>query len=649
MKNKKYIILLMSIFLLTACANSKTEVMNNQSVSSNDKIAETSTITVDTIEEVIFDKEDIYKEWKNESYTSITLNNDDVLVNGDGASFNNNIVSITSAGTYVVSGTLENGQILINTTDTESVRLILNGVNITTSDNASIYAKQAEKLIISLENDTENTLSDGKNYTVQNDDSPNATIYSKNNLSINGNGSLIINGNFNNAIYTKDDLKIASGNITINSKDDGIVGHDSVSIQSGTFKIKTGGDGIRSTNEDTDKGFIEIKNGTFDIESVNDGIQAKSTLMIKDGSFNITSGGGSGNAVFKTESFQIPMKNTQTQNTDSKSNEETTSNEEITSTKGIKAGNNIIISDGSFKIDSYDDTIHSNNIVQIINGELQLSSGDDGIHSDNALLIEGGDIQINKSYEGLESKIITIKNGTINIQSEDDGINVNQEREGTLNVLGGSIYIDSNGDGLDSNGSIYMSGGTVIVKGPTQTMNGSLDYSNNFDISGGYLISYGSSSMLQSTSDTSTQNSVLMTFSEILDANTIIHIEDSNKNNIVNFKTQEKFQSILFSSSDFKDGETYSLYIDGNIVGESVNGLYNNEQYTEGKKITDFTITKRVTWLDENGETEAKSESMGMGERGGQGGTPNQDGNFDNKPQMFNENNNMNIKNKKSE
>jgi hypothetical protein len=549
-----------------------------------------------------------------------------VTVKGDGVTVDSKKITITSAGTYSVKGTLTEGQIIVDAGEEDKVYIILNGVNITCSNNAPIYVKNSKKTIISLSDNTENYIKDGENYVFEDGstDEPNAAIFSKSDLIFIGNGSLAVDGKYNNGITSKDDLKIESGNIVVNAKADGLRGKDSVVVTNGNIIINSGEDGIKSNNdEDSEKGYVLIEGGKINITSGEDGIQAETNVFIKEGDITINSGGGSLKADLKKGDISGTSKGKQLETTE----------EESTSSKAIKAGINIITEGGTFNLDAYDDAVHSNNNLVINAGTFNLSSGDDGLHSDSTLTINNGSIDVEKSYEGIESETITINDGEIMILSSDDGINVsgntketsNDQVEnksqgspaemkgpggmrssspsnGIININGGYITVNADGDGIDSNGSIYMKGGTAIVNGPTKDGNGSLDYDGNFEVTGGTLIAAGSLGMAQAPSEESTQNSVKITLAT-QSANTLIRIESKNGEEILTFAPQKQYSSVVISSPKLKTGEVYKVYLGGSSTGSNVEGLYSNGTYTNGKEIGSFTIASSVSEVTQEGVT----------------------------------------------
>lgn len=588
---------------------------------------------------VTYDKEDYYSDWKNENPNYIELNGTTANLKGSGAEVKDSKVTITSAGVYVISGKLNDGEIIVDVQDKGTVRLVLNGAEIKSSDNAPIYVKNAGKTIISLEAGTENTITDGTKYTLEDtsSDEPSAAIFSKDNLVINGTGKLTVKGNYKDGITSKDDFKITGGNIQITSVDDGLVGRDILAVKEGTITIQAGGDAMKSSNdEDTTKGIVAIENGNFNLKAEKDGIQAETAVLIGDGSFNITSGGGSVNGTKKAdERMKGPMGGKDNNNANTTAADETKT--ETESKKAIKAAADIGIAGGTLKIDSADDAIHSNNNVTISGGDINIASGDDGVHADATIAVKGGKINVTKSYEGIESAVVTVSEGEIHVTASDDGINVaggadssstngrpgqnnfSSSGNNKLNINGGYIVVNSNGDGLDANGSIYMTKGTVIVSGPTSNGNGALDYDGTFEMTGGFLVSAGSSGMAQAPSYTSTQYSIIMNYPQIQSSGTVVNLQDSEGKAVATFAPVKDYQTVVISSPELKKGGAYTLYSGGKSTGSGTDGLYTDGKYESGTKVVDFTISESVTWLNESGVTTAKSSNPG-GHPGGHSG-----------------------------
>ena len=485
------------LFCLAGCAQSGTE----QSVESNSSGAIESNEASDSVTaesssatEIISLSANVSDSDRNaawdESATIITLRESTASVIGSGATVSGSTVTIAKEGTYVISGTLTDGQIAIAATSNDKVHLVLNGVDITNKSGAPLYASQCDKLIITLADGTENTLTDGGTnfiYADTTNKEPNAALFCKDDLTINGTGSLTVNAGFNNGIGTKDDLLIVSGDITINAANHGLRGNDSITVLDGSFNITAQNDGIQTNNtEDALLGWVLIENGTFEITSAHDGIQADTMLTIAGGEFNIITGGQDVSADTTSDSY-----------------------------KGMKSAGNILITGGSFIIESADDAVHADGNIAIDGGNLTLSSGDDAVHADGDLTITGSatSIDILTSYEGLEAKTMTIADGIITLFAADDGINIaggnDTSGEGRfgrdsfnsansdqwLKITGGTITVIAGRDGIDINGSGEMTGGDVRITAATLGEGDTIDSDSGFARTGGSLTESGGNSI----------------------------------------------------------------------------------------------------------------------------------------------------------
>lgn len=502
--------------------------------------------------------------WSEDQATLITLNQDTAVIAGNGATETNGSVQISAAGTYLITGTLTDGNITVDVSNSD-VRLILNETQITSSDAPGINILQGD-VIITLADGSENTVTDGTTDASSDSERNNAAIYAKDDLVFNGTGSLTVNGNYKNGIQGKDDLKFVSGNYQITAKNHGIIGKDCVMIADGTYVINADGDGIQASNtEETDQGYVLLDGGTYTITSNEDAIQAESLLQINGGKYTLLTGGGSENAVQQTE----PMGHGGGMRPDEQSSD-------TASQKGLKSNVDLVITGGEFHIDSCDDAIHSNSNMTITGGTLQISAGDDGIHADSALTINDGKVQIDTSYEGLEGYTITLDGGNIQITSTDDGINAAQasaetsgakprmgESQGAvLSIKGGVTYVNAGGDGLDANGTIEMSGGTVEVQGPVMGGNGTLDFDEDFIITGGTLLGVGSPEMIQEPASDSTQGYITASTDNNLAVGTTITVLDENGDSLATVTTKKNASWYLLSAPDITSGTTYTVKID---------------------------------------------------------------------------------------
>ena len=213
----------------------------------------------------------------------ISLNGSGYAVSETGAvSASGNVLTITKAGTYKITGTLDNAQLRVLVEKNEKVELIFAGVSITNSVSAPLYIESADKVSITLQKDTVNTFTDALSYIFdEGKDKPNACIYSSEDLTIKGEGTLVVNAYYNNGIGSKNDLKIKGGNITVNAANNALKGNQSVLIEGGSITLK-GNDGIKSDSTEVDEGIVQILAGSVDITASDDGIQAVTGVDVSD-------------------------------------------------------------------------------------------------------------------------------------------------------------------------------------------------------------------------------------------------------------------------------------------------------------------------------------------------------------------------------
>lgn len=474
-------------------------------------------------------------------------------------------VTITASSEISVSGESTSGQLAVNVDKTAEpegkVVLNLEGLTLSNSSAAPIYVEAiGDEVQISAKNGTTNTISDGTSHTDTyvdsdgNTNTVNGAIFSRDDLKLKGKGTLIVNGNTEDGIVCKNDLKIWNGNITVNAADDGIRGNDSVrigdpdatdysslSVTVNTNNGSSGGDGIKTNSDEDGKGYVTINGGTVNIDSYADGIQAEQTFTMNGGELNITTYQGSnftGSASGGNGGWGGGM-----------GGNDGNSNKTDISAKGIKAvgvydeagttwqsGGDLIVNGGTITINSSDDSLHCGGDMQLLGGSMTLATADDGAHSDHALIIgsTGSDydapyVNITKSYEGIEGVDITQNSGTVMVTSSDDGYNAaggadssgnnnsggwgqgswggpgggsSSDGSQTMTFNGGYAYVNAAGDGLDSNGNIYFNGGYVFVS-QTGGGNGPLDCgdsNNSITYSGGTVIAAGSSDMFETPS-----------------------------------------------------------------------------------------------------------------------------------------------------
>lgn len=497
---------------------------------------------------------------------TISFDNEKIASSGNGAQVSDKTVKITKSGVYELSGSCLDCKIQINAGKDDEITLLLNNVTLASQNGSVIDCEKAKTLVLFSNEGTKNSLSDSENYASAADGDPDAAVFTRSDLIINGSGELNVDGKYGDAVKCKDAVVIYDGNVNVISADDGITGKDSVTVCGGVVNIVSGGDGIKSTNDtDADKGDITVAGGEINIESAMDGIQAEKDLTVDNAKITITAGGAAADEEVKAQDspWDFDKRGSGSQSTGN-----------AVSQKGIKAGGNITIGSGEFDIKSADDSIHSNASIDVKNGSFKLSSCDDGIHADENLKVSDGTITVTKSYEGLEGKNIEIDGGTINVTAADDGLNAAGGDNGSffgfgeasddyyIRISGGDITVNAGGDGIDSNGTIAQSGGVLTIYGPTNSGNGAIDYEKSYAMSGGTLIALGSQGMAQTPS---TLSQPCLSISASAAAGDIIEVRDGS-DVIITVTTPKNAQSLIFSSEEFKAGTEYGIYVGGELA-----------------------------------------------------------------------------------
>lgn len=499
MKYKKVVVLLAVATLGIAGCGKGNDTAGTKSTSTETVTLSSSghaTVSTVNLTEGKYSEEKLDASWNEKSAVKITLNGDSVTADDKNVEVDGSKVTITGAGTYVLSGTISDGQIVVDSDDKDSVRLVLNGAEITCSNSSAIWVKAGDT-IITLAGGTENTLTDGAEYTTDSeDDEPKAAVYAKDDLTFNGSGSLTVNGNYKNGIQCKDALKFVSGTYTITAANNGLVGKDSVSIKDGTYTITSGGDGIKSTNTDeTDKGYVIIDGGTFTITAEGDGIQAETLLRVNDGDFTITTGGGSENAVQKNGmggggpiggGGQMP-ENGSGRPEDGRA----PGNQEAESSDGQSANADAAASDSNSSAGSTDTNTppekkdlpqgnggqpgeppqnNTDNSNSDSNGSADGSDTSDSDTSGNQMQPGGTPPDMNQqsseeedttSTKGLKSYVeLVATGGTFNIDSCDDALH----SDNSVEVTDGTYTINTGDDGIHADKTLNISGGTIDIQ-----------------------------------------------------------------------------------------------------------------------------------------------------------------------------------------
>ena len=476
----------------------KTEVENTPTPDSGDSGNKSETGNVDvpasaTFKTISIDykTKDLETSYVPGDCTSIVFSDNDIKVVGKETEISSEngrqTVKIIKKGDYLISGSCSNGQIIVEANKEKDVRLILNGLNLTCTDSAPIYEKQCDKMVITLADGSENFLSDTSEYVYDNVEKkqPDAVIFAKDDLVINGNGTLNVNSAYSEGIHSTDSVKLISGNINVHSGDNGVRGKEGVMIKGGNIDITSKGDGIRTTYSDnTSLGYIVIEGGNIKVYSARDGIQATGHIQITGGKLDITTDNGVAHAG---------------------------SEEESKSAKGIKTENNIFIKGADITVNAAEDAINANGNVIFDDGNATISSYEDAVQADGEIVVNSGSVTVTMSNKGLKGKSVSINGGTVTVASTDDGIKASSGKDEDedskvifgdadafaapedvyIAVTGGTVKVTTDSDCLDSDGNLYITGGSIILDGAKAKEDGGVSYGGVAAISGGSVEAAG--------------------------------------------------------------------------------------------------------------------------------------------------------------
>lgn len=558
-----------------------------------------------------------------EEYAEVELSDEEILVDGEALTENTStngiafsqeehIVTFTEEGVYLLSGTLSDGQIIVDTEDTAKVQLVLDNVDIHCENQAAIWIKSADKVFLTLADGSENVVSDGGQMAAEDTDASSdehadadGAIFSKADLTIQGSGSLTVSGNYKHGIVSKDDLVITGGNLSVTAVENCLAGKDAVKIADGTISLEADQHAIKAKNEDdTQQGNIYLEGGTITAAAAEDGINATGSIVITGGEMELTVQDdgihSDRDLVIYDGTVSIPQ-----------------------SYEGLE-GHRITIFGGTLDVTASDDGMNASGgtesqeeeafmkqFRQEDGGNMQMPEGEEMPENgempqlpEDAEISENGempqppegeempengempqppdDTEMPENGEAMEAAAdnelrqtsemneMPMRGGGMRGEMQ-DGMQQWQEGRGMghgdmdsdseayLRICGGNIKVDAGGDGLDSNGYFYMEGGTLLVAGPTSGADSALDYGLTAEATGGTVVAAGSRGMAQGFSQDSAQGNFLYNFSESIPAESIISLKTSDGDEIVAWRCQKEFQSVVITSPELEAGNTYIL------------------------------------------------------------------------------------------
>lgn len=543
--------------------------------------------------------------YKASEAVKITLNKTTATVSGSGAKADGSTITITEEGVYIVSGTLEDGQIIVDASDSDKVQIVLDGVNINCETNAAIYVREADKVFITLAEDSSNTLGGGNEYTQIDDNTVDGVIFSKSDLVCNGTGSLTIEADYKHGIVSKDDLVITGGTYKITAADNGITAKDQLKILDGSFDIDAANSAVKAKNmDDTELGNIYIAGGVFTVKAEQDGFHATGSIVVDDGTITVNSGDDGfhaeldtvihGGTIFVEKSYEgLEGKRVVVNGGDITVN---ASNDGVNAANSGDDGANAANSgDGGVNAaNSGDDGANTTNP-----GANAVGSGDDDSNAassnndSSAAVNSGDDGSISGEADGKEPPQMPpdTENGSDMQPSQDfdpenapsggnapqdfdpgnapsDGNAPQMMQRGSggggnselyIKITGGTLTVSADGDGLDSNGGLFVTGGTTIVYGPTSDGDSALDYDGSAIVTGGTLAAIGSAGMTESFDEASTRPVITYYGTETQSADTTITLTDSDGSALFTVTPEKVYASIVLTCPEMKLDATYTL------------------------------------------------------------------------------------------
>ena len=495
---------LLAPLALSACTGS---VFDSLVADGSTETASSSSTTSATGAGVLLDASSLFSDRDldpsyDEVDATIELSDDGTVVDGDGVTVSGSEVTITAGGTYVLCGSLSDGRIVIDVSDDEKVQLVLAGVSVASSGPCALYVRSADKVFLTLAEGSENVLSATGASEEEDDRNVDGAIFSTEDLTINGSGSLEVSSAEGHGIVGKDDLTLVSGTVSVTAAKHALQANDSVAIAGGTWTLVGGTDGIHCENEDDiTLGYICVAGGELDITAGSDGFDASGVIEIDDGTITVSAGDD-----------------------------------------GIHAEYDLAVCGGTISVtESYEGLEGST--VTICGGTVDIVSSDDGINaagepSDDSDAAEGG-------------------NGGAHWSMDSDDDPMASDDTAWILISDGVITIDASGDGIDSNGDLTITGGEIYVTGPSQSADGALDYAGDGQIDGGILVAAGASGMAQNLGTSSSQVAMLVSVSG--SAGEEITLCDASGTVLASYTPVRDYECVVVSAPGLSVGETYTL------------------------------------------------------------------------------------------
>lgn len=505
-----------------------------------------------------FSDRDLDGSYDESKATRIALSDGGTTVTGDGATVSGNTVTITAAGTYLISGTLSEGQIKVEANEADKVQLVLSGATVTSANSAALHVAKADKVFLTLADGSENTLATSGAYAATDDSAIDGAVFSRSDLTVNGGGSLAVSSAEGNGIVCKDDVVLASGSATVTAAKHAIQANDSVRIAGGSYTLRAGTDGIHAKNDENSKlGYIYVAGGSLDITAESDGFDANYVLRVDGGTITVSAGDDGLHA----------------------ESDLTINGGDITVTKSNEGleGARVTIAGGTQDVVASDDGVNASGDPDDSDSS---SDTDDDSSKNNAPSSDRPGTAGSGQMTGGQEPPAQDQSGqgdSTPPQEGKGGMAAGADESAYLLITGGTLTVKADGDGLDSNGALEVSGGEVYVSGPTSDGDSAIDYGDGSTatITGGTVVALGSTGMAEGFGNSSTQGSMLISASG--NTGDTVTLSDSSGKVLCSYVAQKSFACVLVSAPGVEQGKSYTLKVGSNSIDVTLDSItYSN-------------------------------------------------------------------------
>ena len=548
--------LVATLFSLPLAACSRASEASSQSTQSEESAAsselETDVEHLVSVADIVTDR-DLEGTWEEDGATKISLSDDGCAVDGAGAVADGTTVTITAGGTYVLTGQMSAGQVVVNA-DGEKVQLVLDGASVTSTDSAAILVRAAKKVWLTLADGTQNKIATSGSFAEDDEYSIDGAVWCKSDLTINGTGALTVSSAEGHGIVCKDELALVSGDVEVEAARHAVQAQDAACVVAGTWSLTAGTDGIHcGDDDDAEKGSVLIVGGTVSIDAASDGVDAANVLEVDGGEVTVSAGD---DGLHSERALQVDGGT-------------------VTVTKSYEGleGSTVTVNGGVIDVTSSDDGV---NAAGDPTGDSSAEAADAGAFGPEAAAgqpedpMGGGRAPAGdgRAPEDADAQAPTstgqVPAGSGGQAPEDAGGqapgaggDMDYDSTAQVTINGGKLTIQAGGDGIDSNGDLTVTGGETYVFGPASDGDGSLDFAGTGTITGGVVMCAGSSGMAQNFGDASTQGSMLVSASG--QAGDAIQLVDEDGNVVASCEARTSYSCVLVSAPGVESGKTYTL------------------------------------------------------------------------------------------